>query len=525
MSGIMFDLDGDHFYHSRVNHIELIDEEYLKKVMFQYKDTDITDFVLSVNGALSSVPSKVKTTIADKYLRKEEIGIKVDYTESCAKTAHHIYNILGLDLYKIWIEALKEININPWISFRMNDVHGQIFELPNFCQDDFFYAHIDEYARIHGRKPEFYFDRARDWLIEDVRHEMHDYIEEQLGVYDVYGIVLDFQREFVCFPPGREDEGRNVMTEFMRSVKTLVGRMEEKYGHKIKIALRCHPDPVECFNLGFDVITYAKERLIDMYIASPRFRTTNTDMPITYWKNLLSPYGVEIAGASERMIYPYPNAPVKCNSEETFQTVETHLGTAAGIFSQGADKYYIFNTFDETDEMIDGECKESNIIYKSDEVSVQDGTFKDGTYTLLTNAGSMEKISKRARKCIATFCDLNSVWKNISSQLPAELKEGGQPYYIKINTGALQNTDKVFLRLGADKTVEGLQVLINDVPVEFVCAEECGYPVHTKNKVYKFCVPEKAFAPYGQVIELIYRSKGSLIIDYADIIVIPQIED
>lgn len=525
MSGIMFDLDGDHFYHSRVNHIELIDEEYLKKVMRQYKDTDITDFVLSINGCLSSVPSKVKTSIAEKYLRKEEIGKKVDYSESCAKTAYYIYNVLGLDLYKIWIDTLKEIGINPWLSFRMNDVHCQINELPNFCQNDFFYEHMEEYARIHGRKSEFYFDRARDWLIEDVRCEMYDYIEEQLNTYDIYGIVLDFQREFVCFPPGREEEGRDIMTNFMRSVKKLVEKAKEKYSHKIKIAIRGHADPIECFNLGFDVVTYAREGLIDMYIASPRFISTNTDMPIAYWKNLLSQYGIEIAGASERMIQPYPNAALKWNSEETFQTVETHLGTAAGIFSQGADKYYIFNTFDETDEMIDADCKESNVIYKSAEITVEDGTFKDGAYTLFTTAGSMEKISKCVRKCIYTFRDFNSIWKKQSSQLPAELNEGSQPYYIKINTGTLKDNDKVYLRLGTDGKAEDLEILVNDTPVEFIGAEECGYPVHTKNKVYKYIIPPKAYAPFGQVVEIICRSNGGLIVDYADITIVPRGEN
>ena len=520
MSGIMFDLDGDHFYHSRKNHIALVDEEHIKKSILQYKDTDITDFVMSINGALSSTPSKVKTTFMEKYLRKEELGKPVDYTDTCAKTAYHIWNVLGLDLYKIWIDTLREININPWLSFRMNDVHHQI-DLPNYGQNDFFYSHVDEYARIHSRQPEFYRDRARDWFIEDVRREMYDYIEEQLGVYDVYGILLDFQREFVCFSPGREDEGRIIMTEFMRSVKALVAKMEKVYGHKIKIALRCHPDPVECYTLGFDVTTYAREGFIDLLVLSPHFRSTNTDMPIAYWKQLLSPYGIELAGTSERMILPYPSAPLKMNSAETFQTVETHMGTAASIFTQGADKYYVFNTFDETQEIMSKGCKDSNILYKSSEIPNEDGTFKDGAYTLLTNAGSMEKISKRVRKCIPTYSDTNALWHKAVAQLPVEFKAGSQPYYIKINTGRLSDTDKVFLRLGIEGDAESLLVLVNDTAVEFVGTEECGYPMHTQNKICKYLVPKCAYAPCGQVVEFIYRADSILKIDYADIVVLP----
>ena len=81
MPGIMYDLDGDHFYHSRANHLEIINEEYLKSVMRQYKGTQITDFVMSINGVLSSVPSKIKTTYAEKYLKEEEMGVPVNYKE------------------------------------------------------------------------------------------------------------------------------------------------------------------------------------------------------------------------------------------------------------------------------------------------------------------------------------------------------------------------------------------------------------------------------------------------------------
>ena len=76
---------------------------------------------------------------------------------------------------------------------------------------DFFYENMEEYAHIHGRKPEFYIDKSRDYLIEEVRNEFYDFIAETLSKYDLYGIVIDFQREFNCFPPGREDEGRTVI--------------------------------------------------------------------------------------------------------------------------------------------------------------------------------------------------------------------------------------------------------------------------------------------------------------------------
>lgn len=527
MPGIMYDLDGDHFYHSRANHLEIINEEYLKSVMRQYKGTQITDFVMSINGVLSSVPSKIKTTYAEKYLKEEEMGVPVNYKDTnCIKTAHHVWNVLGLDLYKIWIDTLKEININPWFSFRMNDTHCQIDPMPNFLQSDFFYEHMDDYARITGRKPEFYFDRARNWLIDDVRKEMFDYIKEQLDAYDIYGVVLDFQREFRCFPPGREDEGREIITEFVRQIKELTVKMGEKYGHYIKLAIRMNPEPQECYELGFDIIGYAKEGLIDMYIASPRWLSTNSDMPIAYWKTLLKPYGVELAGGTERMIQPYPGAPLIWNNSETNQTVLTHFGNANNILSQGADKYYVFNSFDETDEMIDSSCKYFELIYKSPEISGQDGTYKDGTYTLLSNAGSMDTIKNYTRKCMVSFNDFRPVWKKLQGELPLNLtreyfSKASEPYYLKINTGKVYENDTVYLRLGVDGNGEDIDILVNDKAVEFICIEDVGFPKATKNKVYKYRIENKNLAPISQVIELIYRGNTHLTVDYADILVIP----
>lgn len=57
--------------------------------------------------------------------------------------------------------------------------------------------------------------------------------------------------------------------------------------------------------------------------------------------------------------------------------------------------------------------------------------------------------------------------------------------------------------------------------VEFVGTEECGLPRHTGNMIYKYLIPKKAYAPCGQVAEIIYRGYDNLKIDYADITVVP----
>ncbi len=520
MSGIMLNMDSNTFLWSRLELLDRINEGYLKSVMLQYEGTDVTDYVFNINDTLSAIPCKTKTSYADKYLRKEENGQPVDYSGTICKAAYHIWNVLGLDLYKIWIDAVRSININPWFSFRMNDRHAHhLYPTPHFLFSDFFYAHVEEYAHVHGRKTEFYIDRSRDYLIPEVRQDMYDYIAEMLQQYDLYGIELDFQREFNCFPAGYEEVGREVMLGFMQEVKKIVTKAEQQWGHTIKISMRCHPDPITCYELGFDVLEYAQQGLIDLFVAAPRFKSSDSNMPIGYWKKQLKPYGVEVAGGMESMVRSYPNTPARDCSEETFHSVESLMGIAAYVLTQGADKFYVYNVFDNHDQMMTPENRqESNHIYMTD----GHNTNAKGAYTLLSNAGSMEKLRKRRRKCVLSYTDTCAIGGVVKAVLPAALtKTDSMPTYLKINTGSLSDTDKVYLRIGTADDVSSLEVYVNDRKAEYVGCEDVGFPQATKNKVYKYLVSNEAYSPCAQVSELIYRGEGKFVVDYADMIVEP----
>lgn len=79
-----------------------------------------------------------------------------------------------------------------------------------------------------------------------------------LDRYDVYGVEFDFQRELECFGIGREEIGRDVMTDFIGELRDVVSNYENKYGHKIKIALRGHQKPEYSYQMGFDIGEIAK---------------------------------------------------------------------------------------------------------------------------------------------------------------------------------------------------------------------------------------------------------------------------
>lgn len=509
--GIILNQDSDNFLITRKACLDLIDAQYIKDFIYQYKDTLVTDFMMCVNVHISSFPSKVKTFYGDKYLRKEEQGQPVDYSETCCKTAYHIWYEKKLDLFHLWIDACRESGITPWLSFRMNDAHCH-FETPHYLISDFFYEHIDEYARVRHELPyggkRGYYDRCRDYEIEEVRAEMLAYMEEALERYDADGIELDFMRELWCFQPGHEQENADLMTEFVQKVKGLVQVAEQRYGHKIKIAARCPSNPVYSLEFGFDILEWAKRGLVDLVVPSPRWATSDNDMPISLWKKMMEPYGVEVAGCIELLSRAYPGGKMEYN------TAESAIGSAVNILSQGADKLYLFNYFDAPDEMLLGERRK---ITEENDVRKAEGYFK-----LLTTAGDLEKAIHTTRKHIVTYHDMVPLSRKFAAPLPVKVAVDG-PHFIRIVTGRIASDSKALLRFGMEAEQgfdpqTDITVYVNSHRAEFLEIQTCGRPVLTESRVYVFEIPKAAVGSLVQMAE-IYGNKN-FTVNYSDIVVL-----
>lgn len=123
---LYYNEDWMHFLWTRHNAGIDITEEYLKEYIYSFKGTQVTDFLMNVNGTVSTAASRVLETFADKYLATEENGIPVDYKDTFAREAYDLIYEKKLDMFQIWIDAAREIGINPWLSFRTNDCHSNM---------------------------------------------------------------------------------------------------------------------------------------------------------------------------------------------------------------------------------------------------------------------------------------------------------------------------------------------------------------------------------------------------------------
>lgn len=327
--GTVVNIDSDspwHFFNDLDSFSNI--QEKAEKYIEEYWNQGVTDLVFCIFAQASESFSDTFDYRGDKYYLKSENGIAVDYTNDERILPSKLLKDNNIDIFDIWIKHIKKGGINPWISVRMNDCHLWDAET-SFLRSDFFYE-----ARENGWLLPF--GNVYNYAVEQVRTKMLSYIREQILRYDVYGLELDFTREMVYFDYKNNPECYLIMNDFMRIVKKICEDAAEKHGHPIKIMVRTARDMGECKEYGLDVLTWAKEGLIDAVVPSPHWATSDSDMPIDKWVEALSVYNIDVYSGIELKL----NHWVGLNN-----SIETIKGLAVQYAAIGAKATYLFNYF------------------------------------------------------------------------------------------------------------------------------------------------------------------------------------
>ena len=447
---VFFNEDPNHFVFDRMRAGEKsITEKEIYSFIDQYKNTDITDFLICLNAGMCWYPCKKTDNAIDKYRKWLADGLIEDTRENTvtwgAKMNSELY-AAGLDFRAMWIERLREIGIRPWISIRMNDIHGAA-KKGDFLNSAIAEEH-PEYRRTPYREPVSNYDLALDYMREDVRRYYLTVIEEALESYDADGIELDFMREAYCICAGREYEGTEVMNDFMRRVHSIISAAGKRRGKKLKTAVRLPADPELAMRLGFDAFTWAEESLVDVITVSPRWSSVDNNMPIDIWKRIFTGKNVLILAGLEILCEPYPRRPRKYLTN----TLESARGSCCAYLSMGADGMYLFNYMDTVvREEEKGDCLANR-----------------GMDELLRSAGNEALLTECDRRHIVTYCDVSAAGAARMRQLPAKVSDGGYSL-LRIPTGRIPRGAQVLLILGfAGETG-------NEIPAAFANAKPCEY--------------------------------------------------
>jgi len=436
----MLNEDCNHFIHTR--HVAGIQVGINELCSFidQYANTDVKDLLFNVNAMLAFFPSKSRENAIDKYLRLLKAGKDMDISGTAVKTAYDIFVKQNLDMYKIWIERSRYNGISPWISIRMNDIHNNQDE-GHFLLSSFFEEN-KHMRRVTHRPNSNYFDNALDYTFPEVQEHYLSLIKEVVERYDFDGLELDWMREVYLFKIGGESEWLKILTNFMRIVRKILDQAEKERGHKIKICVRVPYSPEVALRFGLDVLTWARNGLVDVIVPTARWATTDNNMPIDFWKQILDGTGAIVAAGIE-ILLEATRANPKYNA---FNSLETARGSAYTYLNMGADKIYLFNYMDQPSLL-------------SHSLEFNSAVDKRNYHELLITICDLETASKLPRRNVVTYHDIAAPGLRNGDLLPlccSSPNSNGSMIFknIRIETGPINKNLKRSLVLGIDSKRE-----------------------------------------------------------------------
>ena len=500
MGKIFFNEDPNHFVITRkMAGYEKITMEDARNFILQYKDTQITDFFVCLGASGAWYDSNNNDNIIQNYKRWVEEGKTSDdetnFVVSSVRLVKDFYETYGTSVQAVFVDTLREIGINPWVSVRMNDIH-EAGEKESILHSDFFRRHRD-LNRVSHREPAGYYDYALDYMFAEVREHYLGVLKDALEHFDAYGLELDFMREIYSIGIGREYEGVAVINAFMRDAHALVKEAEIRWGHEVKLAVRLPDTPEKALRLGFDFFDWVEAGIVDCLVVTPRWASTDNHMPIDLWKKILKGKDVILAAGQEILIRPYNRR----GFTPPYNTYETAIATACAHHFQGADAIYLFNYMDG----VDTTGKEETDDGRNLSLCLNPKLYRK----FLCTAGDYDLSAAEHRRHLVTYNDVDAVGVTSRKQLPMrlagrrDLPTGFSA--LRIATGKILPSQKVAVILGFsgdEYKKEDIRVFLNAKPCRLV-GEQTPYVQYFDDmKYYRFEVENNGDLVPVAVIEV-----------------------
>jgi len=441
--------------------------------------------MLNPQGQTASYDSKVLRASWRNYERRED-GLYYDRGKALAETTSKMYDRMrtmseaGDDVYRIWTDQIREAGVSPWMSVRMNDVHGAHDDQNPTCCELWKQHHEFWRATYRGGN---WNARELDYAHPEVRKLYMDVIAELLERYDCDGIELDFSRFGHVFRPGHETENAHLLTDFVREVRRRCNAKALVVGHKVGVCVRVPADPADAFGSGYDVQSWIDEGLIDILAPAPFFSSSWSDLPVREWKRMVRGTTIILAPGLEAGYRPYPNFP-----DFTYDARQDYA--AADLFySRGADAIYCFNHF---------------------------GPNAGKEYAIL---GDPAKTAAASRRLVTTYSDSRCMGAATAAQLPMTLTNSFSEF--RFNNGTLPAAGrKVYLVLatrGKFPEDNALQMWMNGTVIK-PCAVPSGiFFAKSLTDKMAFEVPADLVTPEGNVLEMHFTDKTSVSLDWLEL--------
>jgi len=169
---------------------------------------------------------------------------------------------------------------------------------------------------------------VRDYYLRNLREVAED--------FDFDGIELDFARSCPALPPGRGWLLRHAMTDFIRSVRLMTLEVEHRRGRPFLLAARVPENLIGCHFDGFDVETWARRQLVDLFVMGCR----NFDVDVAAFRRITEGTPIKLYCA----IDDHHSSDGYCAPP-----IEVLRGVFANWYHQGSDGIQTFNFKHEPD--------------------------------------------------------------------------------------------------------------------------------------------------------------------------------
>lgn len=248
----------------------------------------------------------------------------------------------GEDPYGAMVDRGRELGIDVWPSFRMNDQHFWAIQDLDAMQK----SSAHEMTPLRKEHPEWCLgDQAPGWCatswnmaIPEVREHKLDLIEQACRLADWDGVELDWQRHAFHLPGNHEYRLRYALTDLQRAIRQMTERLAAARGRPFPVAVRVAASLESCRHIGYDVETWIKEGLCDIVIGGGN---SGTDPDLETEKF------VELARGTPIKVYPCFDSDGRQQAKRLIAHGRWRdrwfAALAQGHLARGAAGVYVFN--------------------------------------------------------------------------------------------------------------------------------------------------------------------------------------
>jgi hypothetical protein len=173
-----------------------------------------------------------------------------------------------------------------------------------------------------------------DFKHEEVRNERFALIEETLNNYPVDGFELQLNYYLHYFHPSEVEEGRAIMTQWMRRVHDAV----KSSGSQRELAVRVPTSIDRCMSIGLDLEEWIRQGIVDVIVGEDADSNSLADPSADFTELVAAAKGSEVR--VHAALYTHLDSD-RLNEA----TIETIRASACNYWEQGIDGLYLAQWF------------------------------------------------------------------------------------------------------------------------------------------------------------------------------------